>query len=130
MGLFLQIVGGLVLAIVILLVVGFYWLKWKLKKAVGELGEDAFGQRPRVVDRGDMLRAIVNIGRTDVDVETVKPEDSRFDIIGATSDQLLLDVTAAGGDVKVGDSLEFQLGYSALLAAMLSPYIEKRYLGG
>ncbi len=105
-------------------------VKQKPSMPVGELGEDAFGQRPRVVDRGDMLRAIVNIGRTDVDVETVKPEDSRFDIIGATSDQLLLDVTAAGGDVKVGDSLEFQLGYSALLAAMLSPYIEKRYLGG
>jgi len=39
MGLFLQIVGGLVIAAVVLVVVGFYWLKWKLTKAVGSLGE-------------------------------------------------------------------------------------------
>ncbi len=39
MGLFLQIVGGLVVAVVILLVVGWFWLKWKIGKFAAELGE-------------------------------------------------------------------------------------------
>ena len=104
-------------------------VKRKPSMPVGELSEDAFGHHPRFTDRGDIDRAIVNIGRADIDTDNVQSEDSRFTIIGASSDHLLLDVTAAGGTVRVGDSLQFRLGYSALLAAMLSPYVEKRYSG-
>ena len=104
-------------------------VKRKPSMPVGELSEDAFGQHPHFDDRGDIDRAIVNVGRADIDSDNVQLEDCRFTIIGASSDHLLLDVTAAGGAVRVGDSLQFRLGYSALLAAMLSPYVEKYYPG-
>ena len=42
----------------------------------------------------------------------------------------MVDVTEAGSDVGVGDEIVFELGYGALLAAMDSEYVEKRYLGG
>ena len=104
-------------------------VKRKPSMPVGELSEDAFGHHPRFDDRGEIDRAIVNIGRADIDTDNVQSEDSRFTVIGASSDHLLLDVSAAGGTVRVGDSLRFRLGYSALLAAMLSPYVEKCYPG-
>lgn len=104
-------------------------VKRKPSIPVGELGEDAFGHHPPFADRGDIERAIVNIGRADIDTDNVQVADSRFTVIGASSDHLLLDVTAAGGAVRVGDTLQFRLGYSALLAAMLSPYVEKCYAG-
>ena len=38
------------------------------------------------------------------------------------------DVTAANGELQVGDQLVFSLNYAALLAAMTSGYVEKRPL--
>jgi len=103
-------------------------LKEKPSIPVGETGEDAFGQKPVFEDKGEMLRAILNIGREDVDVAGMAPDDERFSILGASSDHLLVDVTAAGDEVCLGDDLRFGLNYSALLAAMTSMYVEKRPL--
>ena len=97
---------------------------------VGERAEDAFGRRPQFEDRGDILRALVNIGREDVDPAAIKPLDSRLRILGASSGYLALDVTAAKTTVRVGDELAFSLNYSALLRAMTSEYVKKRPLQG
>jgi predicted amino acid racemase len=104
-------------------------LKRKPSLPVGDTAEDAFGHEPRTVDRGLIDRAILNVGRADVDAANIRPCDPRFAVLGASSDQLIVDVTAAEGAVRVGDTLSFVPGYSALLAAMLSPYVEKRYIG-
>ncbi len=104
-------------------------LKHKPSLPVGVMGEDAFGAKPDFVDQGLMDRAILNIGREDVDVAGIKPVDPRFSIVGASSDHLIVDVTAAEGALRVGDELTFALNYSALLAAMTSRYVEKRSLG-
>jgi predicted amino acid racemase len=104
-------------------------LQRKPSLPVGDTAEDAFGRHPRQTDRGIIDRAIVNIGRADVDPEDLRPCDPRFTVLGASSDQLLLDVTPAAGALRVGDTLSFLPGYSALLAAVTSPYIEIRYGG-
>lgn len=104
-------------------------LQRKPSLPVGDIAEDAFGRRPRQTDRGIIDRAIVNIGRADVDPEDLRPCDPRFTVLGASSDQLLLDVTPAAGALRVGDTLSFLPGYSALLTAVTSPYIEIRYSG-
>jgi predicted amino acid racemase len=104
-------------------------VKRKPSLPLGERGEDAFGRRPQAVDRGLTDRAIVNVGRADVDVDNLRTCDPRLAILGASSDQLLVDVTAASGAIRVGDTLSFVPGYGALLAAMISPYVEKRYAG-
>jgi predicted amino acid racemase len=103
--------------------------KEKPSVPVGPRGEDAFGRKREFRDRGEVERALVNVGREDVDVEGLVPLDPRLRVLGASSDYLLVDVTRARGDVRVGDELVFSLSYGALLAAMDSEYVEKRFLG-
>ena len=96
----------------------------------GRLVEDAFGHIPQFKDVGLIDRAIVNIGREDVDIEGLIPLDPRLRILGGSSGYVILDVSRAGGSVQVGDEIVFSLNYAALVAAMASPYIEKRHLAG
>lgn len=103
--------------------------KEKPSLPIGERGEDAFGREPRFEDRGERERALVNVGREDVDVDGVTPVDPRLRVLGASSDYLIVDVTEARGAVRVGDELVFSLDYAALLAAMTSRYVEKRVRG-
>jgi predicted amino acid racemase/arginase family enzyme len=101
-------------------------LKKKPSVPIGETGQDAFGKKPVFEDRGDMYRAILNVGREDVQVEGICPVDERLRILGASSDHLLVDVTQALADIHIGEDLAFHMNYGALLAAMTSAYVEKR----
>ncbi len=101
-------------------------LKQKPSLPIGETSEDAFGRKPVFEDKGDMLRGILNIGREDMNADGIVPCDARLSILGASSDHLLLDVTAAREDIRLGQELEFTLNYGALLTAMTSAYVEKR----
>jgi predicted amino acid racemase len=92
---------------------------------VGTRSQDAFGKQPQFEDRGVIKRALLNVGREDVDVAGITPVDARLRILGASSDYLAVDVSAAGDDIQVGDQLAFSLNYSALLAAMTSAYVNK-----
>jgi predicted amino acid racemase len=97
---------------------------------LGERAEDAFGRRPEFSERGTVLRALVNLGRQDVDVAGLTPLDARLHVVGDSSDYLILDASNAAGEIEVGDPVVFALGYGALLAAMDSEYVEKSYLRG
>ncbi|MEA3547788.1 MAG: alanine/ornithine racemase family PLP-dependent enzyme [Thermodesulfobacteriota bacterium] len=103
-------------------------LKTKPSMVVGKRGEDAFGRQPIFEDRGKMKRALLNVGREDIDIKGITPLDSRLKILGASSGYLAMDVTNAPGGLQVGDELAFSLNYSALLAAMTSQYVKKRSL--
>jgi predicted amino acid racemase len=103
-------------------------LKEKPSVPLGETSEDAFGRTPLFVDHGKRDRAILDIGREDVDIAGITPLDPRLTILGASSDHLLVDATAAAGSLRVGDEVAFALTYSALLATMTSQYVEKRPL--
>lgn len=100
-------------------------LKYKPSVPSGKLGEDAFGGRPRFRERGELLRALLNVGREDVDLEGITPVDRRLRVLGASSDYLVVDATAAANDIRVGDELVFSVNYGALLAAMTSEYVKK-----
>ena len=104
-------------------------LKEKPSVPIGERGEDAFGHVPAFADAGARRRALVNVGREDVEVEALAPCDPHVAVLGASSDYLIVDVTAIEDRVRVGDELVFAPGYGALLAAMDSAYVEKRYRG-
>jgi predicted amino acid racemase len=90
---------------------------------------DAFGRLRPLADRGVRTRALLDLGREDVDVEGLAPLDPRLTVLGASSDYLVVDVTDARGEVAVGQELAFGLSYGALLAVMDSEYVEKRYGG-
>jgi ornithine racemase len=99
-------------------------VKTKPSLPYGEIGQDAFGHRPRLDDRGDRRRAILAIGRQDVDPAALRPTRA-VEIVGASSDHLVLDATET--DLHVGDEVRFGMGYSALLRAMTSRYVAKTF---
>ncbi|MDO4746670.1 MAG: ornithine racemase Orr, partial [Bacillota bacterium] len=100
-------------------------LKEKPSLPIGEVGVDAFGQKPYYEDRGIIKRAIIGIGQQDMTADSMYPIDERIDVLGASSDHMLLDVTKA--DYKVGDIISFKLGYGSVLKAATSPYVAKVY---
>lgn len=97
---------------------------------IGDRGQDAFGGTPEFEDRGVRLRAICNLGRQDVVVDGIDPEMPGIQVLGGSSDHLILDVEDAAEPVKVGDELGFWPGYGALLALSTSPYVQKVVIRG
>ncbi len=97
---------------------------------IGCRGQDAFGGFTDFVDRGKRLRAICNIGRQDVVVDGITPEDPGIIVLGGSSDHLVLDVSDAFNEVHLGDEVAFYPSYGALLAATTSPYVQKVVLKG
>lgn len=91
----------------------------------GEIGTDAFGQKPVYEDRGPRRRAILAIGRHDVRVDDLLPLEPGASILGASSDHLIMDVTDAPRPLAVGSVLRFNVQYGALISAMMSPYVTK-----
>jgi ornithine racemase len=100
-------------------------LKTKPSQPCGEIAQDAFGHVHVCKGKGNMERAILALGRQDVDSSAIKPR-IQADILGASSDHLILDASDLG--LEVGAEVRFDVGYSALLRAMTSPYVEKMYL--
>jgi len=105
-------------------------LKEKPSLPMGEFGRDAFGRIPRFVDRGLRQRAILALGRGDVPLEALLPEDPGLTILGGSSDHTIIDVTDCQSIPRIGETVAFRLTYPALLAATGSRYIAKRYRGG
>lgn len=100
-------------------------LKVKPSLPYGEICQDAFGNVPNFVDKGNMKRAILGVGIQDVIVDGLTPKLD-IDIIGMSSDHII--VNTKNTDLKVGHEVEFILDYSALLSAMTSPYVIKNYI--
>lgn len=103
-------------------------LKEKPSQPDGKIGCDAFGNRPVFSDRGKIKRAILAVGRQDIKIDGLKPLLENAEVLGASSDHLLVDVTAVNKKLKIGEEIEFALDYGAVLQAMTSPYIYKNYL--
>ncbi len=101
-------------------------VKWKPTWLKRERGHSAPGER--LISEKPALRcqAILAVGTQDVRIEGLSPRTPGVRIVGASSDHLILDVTAM--PVEVGDELEFDLKYSALMTAMASPYVRKEIL--
>ncbi|MDO9556193.1 MAG: alanine/ornithine racemase family PLP-dependent enzyme [Coriobacteriia bacterium] len=99
----------------------------KPSKPRGISAQDAFGGRPLFKDRGERLRAICAIGRQDAPPEGLRPLDVGVEVLGASSDHLVLDVDAMPVVPGIGDTLRFVPDYSATLRLFTSPYVEKVY---
>ena len=103
-------------------------LKTKPSLPEGEVGRDAFGNVPAIKDRGDRVRGIVNLGRLDINPAGLRPHRRGIETVTASSDHMILDLTKSAAH-KVGDSVDFELDYSSLVQAMLSPYVRKHVVG-
>ena len=103
-------------------------LKEKPTLPIGEIGLDAFGQKPFYEDKGIAKRAILAVGKQDTDIESMTALDPDIYIFGASSDHMIMDMTNSKIDYKVGDTVKFKLGYGALLKLSTSKYISRVYV--
>lgn len=71
-------------------------------------------------------RAIIDIGLLDIQPQFLIPSQSGFEISGASSDMIILDLGENAQGLKVGDLVSFKLKYMGALGLMNSNYIEKR----
>lgn len=95
---------------------------------IGNVGQDAFGNKPTFIDKGIMRRGILAIGRQDVNHGDLTLRDSRLEVIGGSSDHLIVDFTEAKDDYKLGDTVEFDLSYGSLLDTFMSDYVDKTFV--
>ncbi|MDR0765186.1 MAG: alanine/ornithine racemase family PLP-dependent enzyme [Synergistaceae bacterium] len=91
---------------------------------VGDVGYQAFGEKPVFTDRGLRKRAVLAIGRQDVNIGRITPLDENAEIVTASSDHLIVDVTDAKVMYKTGDLMSFRPLYPAMLACATSEYVE------
>lgn len=103
-------------------------VKNKPSKPIGTSGLNAFGEAVSFEDRGEMLRGICALGRQDVVPDGLTPMDGDVEILGASSDHLILNLTRAGNRYQVGDPVAFTADYGALLHAFTGGYIKKEYI--
>ena len=102
-------------------------IKEKPSSPIGEVRLDAFGDRPSFVDKGIRKRALCAIGKQDVGIGDIIPDDKGLALLGASSDHLILDVTDCDRTYKVGDLVSFCLTYSGILRSMTSEYVAKQF---
>lgn len=82
---------------------------------VGVLAKDAFGQTVKYEDKGIMRRAIAAVGKIDFGyLDCIKSKEHGINIIGASSDHLILDVSSSRCPIKPGDILRFSITYAAM----------------
>ncbi|MCD6268265.1 MAG: alanine/ornithine racemase family PLP-dependent enzyme [Thermotogaceae bacterium] len=103
-------------------------VKTKPSVPVGETGFDAFGRKKHFEDKGWRRRAILAIGEQDIDPIGLHPIDEKLEVLHASSDHTIVDITESDNDYKLGDIMKFKLSYGALLRAMTSPHVEKIYV--
>ncbi|MDR0400721.1 MAG: alanine/ornithine racemase family PLP-dependent enzyme [Treponema sp.] len=94
---------------------------------LGERGVDAFEGRPVFTDRGRIRRAICAVGRQDLEPGGITPVEGGLEILGASSDHLIVDINDSEKDYRPGDTIRFVPNYAALLRLFTSPYINRVY---
>lgn len=103
-------------------------LKHKPSLPEGKQGLNFSGEKLEFEDKGISERSILAIGSQDVDHNSLTSELEGVEILGSSSDHLIIDLSNCEKELSYGDKLTFNLGYSALLRAMTSPYVAKKYL--
>jgi predicted amino acid racemase len=99
--------------------------KIKPSQPWGEIGETAFGATTPANDSGRISQAILALGQMDTDPGGLTPPPG-IKILGSSSDHLVVDC----GKIlpSIGSEMTFGVNYSALIRAMASPLVAKKYL--
>lgn len=95
----------------------------------GDAGTNLTGESPKFDQKNagkTSVRAIVDIGLLDIDPKNIRPKHQDIEIIGASSDMLILELGMNSSQFKVGDTVDFDMNYMAVLRAMNSDYVDKK----
>jgi len=104
-------------------------LKDKPSKPFGQPFVDAFGHKPSFEDHGKRKRAILGIGKADfVYPDQLIPLKEGIEILGASSDHLIVDVEDVEEDLSLGDIISFNLFYGPMLYLTASSLVEKEII--
>lgn len=93
----------------------------------GKIAETAFGPVAPTKRSGEFLQAIFALGQMDTDPEGLTPP-AGIKIVGSSSDHLV--VASNPEYLPVGRKVTFQVNYSALIRAMISPFVTKTIKAG
>lgn len=102
--------------------------KEKPSYPIGPIGMNAFGEKVQFEDKGPMQRGIIALGKQDVDFSNLIPIDERIEILGASSDHMIIDFTRAKADYALGSKVQFLLTYGSLLSVFTSKYVNKEII--
>ncbi|SMF10579.1 alanine racemase [Pseudobacteriovorax antillogorgiicola] len=98
---------------------------------VGVLGANPSGETPEI-EPGDFqktgLRCIIDVGLLDIDPKFMTPCDKGVEILGASSDMIVIELTDDAKPYRVGETINFNLSYMGVLGLMASKYIEKEVI--
>ncbi|MEG2194961.1 MAG: alanine/ornithine racemase family PLP-dependent enzyme [Terrisporobacter sp.] len=104
-------------------------IKEKPSYPIGEMFLDAFGNKPTYEDRGIRRRAILAVGRQDfVNHRDLVPLDENVEIVGSSSDHLIVDIEDSETNFQIGDIMSFGMFYSNALYLTSSKYVNKYYV--
>lgn len=104
-------------------------LKNKPSYPIGEMFIDAFGNKPVYEDRGIRKRAILAIGKQDfVFPDSLIPLDEGIEIVGSSSDHLIIDIENAAKKIEIGDIINFGMFYPNVLFLTASDSVNKEYV--
>lgn len=87
---------------------------------ITQIDESLYGQ--------SSFRAILDLGLLDVDPKYLLYDKEEFEILGASSDMLILDLGRNPKKYEVGGLVKFKLKYMGALAILNSYYIEKKII--
>ena len=99
-------------------------VKTKPSYPVGKIFVDCYGNTPEYPNRGMRRRALVGIGKLDfVFCDMMLPKEKGIEVLGGSSDHLILDVEDHEGELKPGDVLSFDVRYATMMYTTASRYV-------
>ncbi len=103
-------------------------LKKKPTHPVGEIFIDGFGNKPTYENRGNRKRALLGIGKLDYALnDKIIPREKGIEIVGSSSDHLIIDVEDYKASLDVGDLIEFDILYPAMMYLTNTKYVYIKY---
>ena len=98
----------------------------------GELGHNLTGEIKEfdnTQSHKSSYRAIIDLGLLDIESDHLTPSDKNINLVGESSDMIVVDLGENPDNYKVGDLLEFSMTYMGTLRVMNSEYVEKKLAG-
>ncbi|NLY36108.1 MAG: alanine/ornithine racemase family PLP-dependent enzyme [Tissierellia bacterium] len=105
-------------------------VKEKPSHPIGRIFVDAFGNTPSYEDRGRIRRCLIALGKRDIgDFDALTPLTKGMEILGGSSDHGIIDISHVEEEIKVGDFLQFNLYYQAMMHSIESCSVSIEYRG-
>lgn len=96
--------------------------------ATGFQGTNLLGESPEINMQelgAESTRAIIDVGVLDVNPQDLTPLNGNIEVIGGSSDMIVVDLKDNKRNVRLGDQLSFRPNYTGVLSLMNSDYIDK-----